>query len=305
MSEIELRHLRYFLAVAEELSFSRAAERLGIAQPPLSQQIQRLEALLGHELFARRPRVRLTAAGEALLPAARRALEQVERGVEATQRAARGEVGRVTVGFAASMILSVLPEVVRAFRERCPEVELRLLELSSAAQVEALAEGRIDVAFLREPASAGPGLRFEPVREEPFVAVLPPEHPLARRRQVPLAALAAEPFVHFPRAIAPGLYDRVAALCREAGFAPRVVQEAHEWVTIVGLVEAGLGVSLVPESFRKLTWGEVAFRPLGPGRAASTITIGWRADDGDPAVEAFLSVAREALGDGGRPVRRT
>src|SRR5215213_8943660 len=151
MNDIELRHLRYFLAVAEELSFSRAAERLGMAQPPLSQQIQRLEALVGHELFERRPRVRLTAAGEALLPAARLALDQVERGVEATHRAARGEVGAVMVGFAASMILSVVPPVVRAFRKGFPAVDLQLREMSSAGQVAALREGQIDVGFLREP----------------------------------------------------------------------------------------------------------------------------------------------------------
>lgn len=295
MNEIELRHLRYFLAVAEELSFSRAAERLNMAQPPLSQQIQRLEALVGHELFERRPRVRLTAAGEALLPAARRTLAQVEQGVEATNRAARGEVGLVTVGFAASMILSVIPPVVRAFRKRFPAVDLQLREMSSAAQVAALREGQIDAGFLREPAPVDPEIRCEAVGEEAFVAVLPPEHPLARRQEVALASLANEPFVHFPRPVAPGLYDRILALCQEAGFRPRVVQEAQEWLTIVGLVEAGVGVSLVPESFQKLKWGEAVYRPLGNAIRKSPITLCWRAGGERPVVQAFLRTAREAL----------
>lgn len=300
MNDIELRHLRYFLAVAEELSFSRAAERLGMAQPPLSQQIQRLEAMVGHELFERRPRVRLTAAGEALLPAARRALAQVEQGVEATHRAARGEVGTVMVGFAASMILSVVPTVVRAFRKGFPEVDLQLREMSSAAQVAALCEEQIDVGFIREPAPADPEIRCEAVGEEAFVAVLPPEHPLAGQRRIDLSSLANEPFVHFPRPIAPGLYDRILALCQEAGFHPRVVQEAQEWLTIVGLVEAGMGVSLVPESFRKLKWGDVAYRPLGNATRKSPITLCWRAGGERPAVQAFLRTAREALAGRGR-----
>jgi DNA-binding transcriptional LysR family regulator len=312
MNGIELRHLRYFLAVAEELSFSRAAERLGMAQPPLSQQIQRLEALVGHELFERRPRVRLTPAGEAFLVAARSALAQVEQGVEASHRAARGEIGTVTVGFAASMILSVVPDVVRAFRRQCPGVDLQLRELSSAAQLAALREGRIDVAFVRESPFSDRELGCERLREEPFVAVAPPEHPLLRsmgsvgpagRRPIPLDALAEEPFVHFPRAVAPGLYDLILALCQRAGFLPRVVQEAQEWLTIVGLVEAGVGVSLVPESFRKLRWGKVVYLPLDRSTARSTILLCWRAA-GDrthehPAVQAFLRTARQVWGTEG------
>ncbi|HYG64169.1 MAG TPA: LysR family transcriptional regulator [Thermoanaerobaculia bacterium] len=274
MNGIELRHLRYFLAVAEELSFSRAAERLGMAQPPLSQQIQRLETLVGHELFERRPRVRLTPAGEAFLAAARRALAQVEEGVEASHRAARGEVGTVTVGFAASMILSVVPGAVRAFRRRFPGVDLQLRELSSAAQLAALREGRIDVAF---------------VRESPF-----------SDRELGCERLREEPFVHFPRPVAPGLYDLILALCQGAGFKPRVVQEAQEWLTIVGLVEAGMGVSLVPESFRKLRWGKVVYLPLDRATARSTILLCWRATGErtaeHPAVQAFLQTAREAWG---------
>jgi DNA-binding transcriptional LysR family regulator len=246
--------------------------------------------------------VRLTPAGEAFLLAARRALAQVEQGVEATHRAARGEIGMVTVGFAASMVLSLVPEVVRAFRKRFPGVDLQLRELSSAAQVQALRDGQIDVGFVREPMPAGDAgkaeLRFEQIGGEAFVAVLPPEHPLAGHRRISLESLAEEPFVHFPRPVAPGLYDRIQALCQEAGFQPRVVQEAHEWLTIVGLVEAGMGVSLVPESFRKLRWGKVVYRALDRASARYAITLCWRADGERPAVQAFLNLCRNVESKG-------
>ncbi|HEX2202358.1 MAG TPA: LysR substrate-binding domain-containing protein [Longimicrobium sp.] len=290
---VDLRHLRYFAAVAEELHFGRAARRLGIAQPPLSQQIQRLEETLGCALFTRRPRVALTPAGEALLGVARRALAQVAQGLDATRRAGRGEAGTLTVGFAASTMLGVLPAVLRAYRERFPAVELRLRELSTSAQTEALRDGTIDVGFLREP---GPdeALVCEPVLREPLVAVLPPGHPLGGRRSLPLATLAEEPFVHFPREVAPTLHDQVMALCRAAGFAPRVVQVAQEWLTIVGLVESGLGVSLAPASFRRLRWGGVRYVPLSPPGSRTIVALCRARETISPTVDAFFAVAREA-----------
>ena len=174
---VELRHLRYFVVVAEELHFGRAAKRLSIAQPPLSQQIARLETLVGYPLLERRPRVALTEPGRVLLAAARRTLQSVAHGVDATRRAGRGETGMLTVGFAASAMLTALPEVFRAYRSRFPGVELRLREMSTSAQVEALRVGGIDAGFLREPAEH-PDVLAEPVLREPFVAALPPEHPL-------------------------------------------------------------------------------------------------------------------------------
>lgn len=289
---VELRHLRYFLAVAEELHFGRAAERLGIAQPPLSQQIKSMEELVGHALFERKPRVRLTPAGEALLDVARRTLAQVEEGLDLARRAGRGEEGKVTVGFAASILTTTLPEILRTYRERYPGVELRLLELSSAAQAAALADGSIDVGFVREAVGQGGGLLCEPVFREEFVAVLPPSHALAKRRQLPLGDLAEEPFVHFPRAVAPALFDQIAEACRRAGFRPRVVQEAREWLTILGLVEAGLGVSLVPSSFCMLQWGGVQYRPLGPPREFTDVFVCWRPAPAVPAVARLVEIAR-------------
>lgn len=289
---IELRHLRYFLVLAEELHFGRAAERLGMAQPPLSQAIARLERLLGHALFRRRPHVQLTEAGEALLLTARRALSVVEQGVDAARRAGRGETGALTVGFAASTMVTVLPEIVRTYRERFPAVDLRLREMSTTAQTTALSDGAIDLGFLREPRPDEAVVRI-PVVREPFVAVLPPRHPLAARRRLALAELAEEPFVHFPREVAPTLHDQVIALCRAAGFVPRIVQEALEWLTVVSLVDAGLGVSIVPQSFRKLRWGGVEYRTLSPRAAETTIALCHRREAMPEVVAAFVAVARE------------
>ncbi len=289
---IELRHLRYFAAVAEELHFGRAAERLGMAQPPLSQQIKSLEEFVGHPLFERRPQVRLTTAGEALLEVARRTLAQVEEGLEQTRRAGRGEAGKISVGFAASILTTVLPEILRTFREQYPGVELRLRELSSAAQAAALADGSIDVGFVREAVTHGADMICEPILREEFVAVLPPAHRLAERVQLPLGELAGEPFVHFPRVVAPGLFDQIAAACQRAGFRPRVVQEAQEWLTILGLVEAGLGVSLVPASFRRLRWGGVQYRPLSPPREFTDVFVCRRTAPVVPAVIPLIGIAR-------------
>lgn len=289
---IELRHLRYFTAVAEELHFGRAAERLGIAQPPLSQQIKSLEMLIGYPLFERKPRVCLTLAGEALLEVARRMLAQAEEGLDLARRAGRGEAGVITVGFAASILTTALPEALRTYRERHPGVELRLRELSSAAQAAALAEGSIDVGFVREAVEEGAGLACEPILREEFVAVLPPGHPLTERRRLSFNKLADEPFVHFPRAVAPALYDQIADACRRAGFRPRVVQEAQEWLTILGLVEAGLGVSLVPASFRRLLWGGVQYRPLVP-RESTNVFVCWRHGLTNPAVIQLIEIARK------------
>jgi len=290
--KVELRHLRYFAAVAEELHFGRAAERLGIAQPPLSQQIKSLEELVGHTLFERRPQVRLTPAGEALLEVARRTLSQMEEGLNSTRRVGRGEAGKITVGFAASILTTALPEILRTYRERFPGVELRLREVSSAAQAAALSDGGIDVGFVREAVEHGAGLICEPILREEFVAVLPPAHGLAKRRELPLGELAGEPFVHFPRAVAPALYDQVGDACRRAGFQPLVVQEAQEWLTILGLVEAGLGVSLVPDSFRRLRWGGVQYRPLAPPREFTDVFV-CRLEAGPvPAVAPLIEIAR-------------
>ena len=291
---VELRHLRYFVAVAEELHFGRAAKRLHMAQPPLSQQIARLETLVGYPLFERRPRVVLTEPGRVLLAVARRTLQQVAQGIDATRRAGRGESGVLTIGFAASAMLTPLPGVFRAFRDRFPEVELRLREMSTSAQLDAIRAGFLDAGFLREPA-ADPTLLAEPVVREPFMAVLPPDHPRAADGALSLEAMADEPFVLFPRTVAPALYDQVLGLCRDAGFHPKQVQEAQEWLTIVALVDAGLGVSLVPASFRRLGWGGVSYHPIHPDGGRTTIALCRRLEESPPALDAFIHITRQHL----------
>lgn len=295
---VELRHLRYFVVVAEELHFGRAAKRLSMAQPPLSQQIARLETLVGYPLLERKPRVALTEPGRVLLAAARRTLQSVAHGVDATRRAGRGETGMLTVGFAASAMLTALPDVFRAYRSRFPQVELRLREMSTSAQMEGLRVGAIDAGFLREPAEH-PDVITEPVLREPFVAALPPEHPLRAAGSLSAAALADQPFVLFPRSVAPTLYDQVIAVCRAAGFHPRQVQEAQEWLTIVSLVDAGLGVSLVPASFQRLRWGGVTYHPLEPAGDDTTIALCRRREEATPVLDSFVRIVRERMRTGG------
>lgn len=284
--ELPLPQLHAFLVLAEELHFGRAAGRLGIAQPPLSQQIRRLEEKVGHPLFERTPgRVALTAAGQELLPAARTALATLTDGLAAARAAGSGRTGTLRIGFAASLALTLLPELLRSHRDRFPEVALDIREMTTAPQLTALREGTIDIGLLREPPSDDPDLSFRTVLTEPFVAVLPRSHPLAAQRTVDLAQLAAHPFVLLPREAGPGLYDRIAGLC-----APRVVQHATEWQTVCALVETGLGVSLAPASIRRIRLKGVAFRPVGAAREAArtTVAVAWRRDDDSPLVGHLL-----------------
>ena len=291
--DIELRHLRYFLAVAEELHFGRAAVRIGIAQPPLSQQIQRLERILGYPLFLRKPRVALTEAGAVFLGTTRRILSHVESGVEDARRVGRGEIGPLSIGFAASAMLTSLPDFIREYHQGNPEVQLRLVELSPAEELESILDGTVDVGFVRER-RADDLLVYELAVREPFMALLPPGHPLASLRTVSAGALADEPFVHFARDVAPSLYDQVIELCRRAGFLPKVAQEVREWLTHISLVQAGLGVSLVPESVQKLRWGGVEYRPLDSSPDAM-IDLCYRPEDPSPTIGGFVTIARRYM----------
>jgi len=293
--DVELRHLRYFVAVAEELSFTRAAERLHMAQPPLSTQMRALERALGVELFDRSRRaIALTAAGEVLLGEARRLLVQVEQALAATTRAGTGEVGRLTVGFVPSASVGPLPELLRVFRGRHPGVELFLRELPPDDLVAGLQAGALDLAVLYLPV-AEPALAELTIAREPLVAALPQGHRLARARSpLRLASLRAEPFVLPARHHMPGLHARVLESCRRAGFEPRAVQD-DVWLlqTVLGLVAAGLGVALVPASVEKLGRAGVAFRPLrDPGPPVELGAL-WRADDRSAALRNLVAVLRE------------
>ncbi|MGW2372272.1 LysR family transcriptional regulator [Kitasatospora sp. NPDC001683] len=294
--ELPLPQLHAFVVLAEELHFGRAAARLGIAQPPLSQQIRRLEEKVGHPLFLREPGgVTLTPAGRELLPAARRALADLADGLAAARAVGSGEAGRLRIGFSASLALTVLPGLLRTFRDRHPGVHLDVREMTSAPQLAALHDRGIDVGLLREPPEDEPELRFRTVLSEPFVAVLPAHHPLAAERAVRLGQLADEPFVLLPREEGPQLYDRITGLCTEAGFTPRIGQHAVEWQTVCALVGAGLGVSLAPAGIRRIRLRGVAFRRIEPGTARTRSAVAWRADDRSPLVGHLLAAVSEGM----------
>ncbi|TDD57249.1 LysR family transcriptional regulator [Nonomuraea terrae] len=292
--ELPLAQLHAFVVLAEELHFGHAAARLGIAQPPLSQQIRRLEEKVGHALFHRTPgRVALTAAGLELLPAAQRALTGLADGLAAARAAGSGRAGRLRIGFAASLALTFLPGLLRTFRREYPDVRLDILEMTTAPQLSALRDRAIDVGLLREPPAGETELGCETVLSEPFVAVLPAEHPLASQRTVRVGQLADMPFVLLPRTAGPGLHDQIAGLCAAAGFTPRVAQRAVEWQTVCALVGAGLGVSLAPASIRRIRLRGVAFRRIEPSAVRTRVAVAWRRDDANPLVANLLATVRQ------------
>ncbi|HYN10078.1 MAG TPA: LysR family transcriptional regulator [Vicinamibacterales bacterium] len=289
---VDVRHLRYFIAVAEALSFTRAARALGMAQPPLSQQIRRLEEVVGSPLFRRVPRVALTEAGTVFLEAARRTIAQIDLAVDSAGRIGRGVAGKLTVGFASSVVFTPVLQAFQAFSARYPDVEFQLREMHSGAQFEALRAGTIDVGLLRD----SPGdedLVKEAIIRESFIAVLPARHRLAAHSRVAPRQLAKEPFILFPREIAPTLHDQIAAVCRAGDFAPRVKHEASEWHTVTGLVGAGMGVSIAPAGLERLRWRGVVYRPLKPLDIQTSIVMCHRRQARRGVVESFVGVVRQ------------
>ena len=287
---MELRHLRYFDAVATEGNFGRAARRLRIAQPPLSRQIQALERELGFLLIDRSKRtVELTPAGEVFRDHAQRVLAMVESAVVEARRAHRGETGRIVIGYMASLAYSGIAELLKAYRIRFPEVQIGLRELPPQHQIDLLRQGHLDVGFTRGPVD-DPALRGETVFREPIVAVMSADHPLAKRRQIGLDALARESFVTFPRDRAPAFYDNVLAMCRAAGFSPAIAQEAP-YLDLLSLVAAGFGVSLVPDGARWMHREGLVFLPI-TGDPVTEVVAAWRADDRTSTVQELLSLVR-------------
>ncbi|EML3179649.1 TPA: LysR family transcriptional regulator [Pseudomonas aeruginosa] len=295
---MELRHLRYFIAVAEELHFGRAAERLGISQPPLSQQIQALEEEIGARLFERtNRRVELTDAGRLFLDESRQVLAQVDKAVLLARRAHLGELGELKIGFTSSApFTSTIPNSIHAFRKAYPDVHLDLQEMSSRQVLKALLEESLQVGVIR-PLALPDAVHWVELFREPLVAVLRADHPLAAGSEdgLAIAALAEEPFVFFPRSYGTGLYDQVIALTRQAGFSPRIAQEASEAMTIIGLVSAGLGVSILPASFRRTRVDGVVYRTLSDPEATTAVWLVRRQNEGSPLALSFIDlVTREA-----------
>jgi len=291
---MELRHLKYFVTVAEELHFGRAAERLGIAQPPLSQQIKALEEQIGVLLFLRTKRhVELTAAGTVFAHEARKILMEADRAVHVAQRAARGEIGQLEVGFVSGAVYGKVPSIFRLVRSRYPEISLVLKDLTTEEQVEAIRAHRLDIGLIRPPVAVSEPLVMQVIAREPLVAVLPRTHRLARRRRISPEALAGEPFIQVPRHVAPGFYDQFVSVCAQAGFLPQIVQEARTTQTIVSLVAVGMGVSIVPASLRSLQRTGVVYRLLEEPAPTTELAVLWRPDDENPALHRFLEIIRE------------
>ncbi len=292
---IDLRHLRYFIAVAEELHFGRAAARLGIQQPPLSQQIKQLEDELGHRVFVRTSRsVTLTAAGRELLERAQRTLTRLQEDINAVRRVGRGEIGTLTVGFVGSAMLTELPDVIKAYRRDYGDVHLRLRENVTSGVIEGLRDGSFDLGFLRDPGQVD-GLVIETMIREPFVAIVPTKHRLAGQKSISVAKLKSEPFIFYHRSVGPVAYDRTIDLCKRAGFTPEIVQEAPQWPTAIRLIAAGLGVSIAPACVAKLGVPGVAFKRINAKDAFTEIALGRRDEPIMPTAAAFLRLSQQTF----------
>ena len=288
-----LDQIRYLDTLVEEAHFGRAAERLGITQPSLSQAIARLEHAVGFRVVERSP-FGLTPAGAAFLESGRQAPARVEAAVRHARDVAAGLAGELRMGFAGSVLLTPVAQLIRTFREEHPRVALRLTEASTATQLAQLSEGVLDLAVVRQPAMPDDIDGLVIVREA-FMLAVPAGHPLAAEAKVPLAALRDEAFVLFPRSATPGLHGQIMELCARHGFAPRVVQEATEWLAILGLVEAGTGIALVPECFRNLRWGSVSYVGLDYGARRTTVVLCWHLAGGSRAGERFVAATRAYL----------
>ena len=297
---MEIRHLRYFLAVAEELNFSRAAQRLSMAQPPLSQQIMQLENHLGVQLFERETRpIRLTVAGLTLLEQARPLIKRFDQLELKLQLMGSGDTGSLAVGFIASAMYQLLPHVLKRFRATYPHVHLDLTEMTGMEQEEGLHEHSLDVAFIRG-VSSDPDFVGEVLVEEPLVVAVPAQWELANKDCIALKALKKEPFILYPTKPDPTFANFIKATCREAGFEPRVVQEANELQTAASLVASGIGISLMPASVSVLQRAGVTYIPLKEPGPRSVISVLHRKSDPGPSLKNFLAVLAERELDGPR-----
>lgn len=292
---MELRHLRYFIAVADELSFTNAAKRLHISQPPLSNQIQALEAELGVKLFDRKTHpIQLTPAGQAFLEESRATLAQLEQAVNKTQRIHQGELGYLTVGFTSSISNGVFPEILRTFRQRYPEVQLILQEEHSAFLIQRLRDRQTDIIFFylyHEIAEAN-DLETMSLTKEPFVVVLPKNHPLAAQSKISLSDLKDQEFVMPLHQVVSGLSEEIYHLCSQAGFIPKVAQTAVFMVTILGLVAGENGISILPSHVQNLKREGVVYRPIQEQTTTTQLTAVWRHNHSSTILQQFLDIIK-------------
>lgn len=288
---MEFRHLRYFLVLADELHYGRAAQRLAISQPPLSVNIQQLEESVGARLFDRDSKgVRLTAAGAAFRESAQALLAQAEQARMLAREIEGGAVGRLRVGFVGSALFHGLPEWLRTFQTSHPRIEVTLSELNSQEQLDALLHEELDLGFVhtqRVPDT----VQTLRLRSEPFMCCLPQKHALAARKKVPLASLRDEPFVLFSRRASPDYYNRIIEMCGAHGFHPRLRYEVRHWLSVVSVVSQGMGVSLVPAPLQRAGVAGAVFRPLKEATLPSEIFAAWKRAQQHPARDQFVQAA--------------
>jgi DNA-binding transcriptional LysR family regulator len=282
---VENRRLKLFVAVAEELHFTRASVRLRIAQPYLSQEIRRLEREIGVELFVRTKRsVMLTPAGHAFLERVRVVLDNTADAVRAAQRASRGEIGRIRVGFMRVAAIGVIPNAISTFRSAHPDVEVLLKDVHSDEGIEAVRTGQLDLCLLHPPLTVDPALNIEVLWLEPLVALLPPKHPLADKQRISLQRLRSERWVITPRESASRLYDEIIAACGAAGFEPHFAQRVSRLTTTFSLVASGIGVTLMPITQAQLAFGGAVYRQLRSPGISIPVAFAWRRDQTAPVL---------------------
>jgi len=292
---MELRHLRYFVAVAEELSFSRAAEKLNMAQPPLSHQIKALEEELGVLLFERaQRRIFLTGPGKLFLERTLDILARVDTAKIDVRKAAHGEIGSLALGYtASSMFGQFLPQTLQQFRAVHPLVAVSLHEMASLDQLHALSDRILDLGILRWPASdVAPQLKLDAFRATRLTAVLAADHPLATRAALTIADLHAESFITYPRGAGTGLYQQIIDLCRRAGYRPNVIRESREASAMVGLAAAGVGIAIMPDDVRCIDIAGAVYRPISDPDAVSTLSLAYRKTDRNPHLLALIALLK-------------
>jgi DNA-binding transcriptional LysR family regulator len=295
-STLELRHLRYFLATAEALNYGRAAERLRIAQPGLSQQIKNLEEIVGTPLFDRTRRsVQLTLAGELFVQEARKAIEQAETALLVARRAGRGEVGRIAIGYVGSAAYTgVLTTMVGEFRTAYPEVELQISEMEMQQQLQQISEGKLDIGFIRPPVPMPLGITNIPVLLEEIMVALPVSHPLTDADSVPLASLSGETFITPRHPPDVSFHKHTTVACQAAGFIPRLGPQGRDFVTIASMVAVGLGVALVPQSLRSIQVPGLRYKPIAGEPILAELAVAFRRNEMSPVARAFALHARRS-----------
>jgi len=285
-----IRHLWLFLAVAEEQNFGRAAKRLGMSQPPLSEQIQVLEQALKVKLFDRSRRgAKLTPVGSAILPAVRKFADQLERLELAVEEAVAGQSGMLTIGAISTAMFDVLPGLIEQLKSDYPHLTVSVREIDSVEAVPALEAGDIDLAFARLDGDLGASIKSLPLTQDRLVVALPSDHPLASRTRISLSSLATEPLVMFSRKVSPVYFDNLIATCRASGFSPRVLHEVRSVASQIAFVSCGQGIALVPASLKKLAPDNVVFRELSQKLNVVTTAVAWNTDRPNPLVEELVT----------------